>query len=571
MRTAADLKRILHKIDGRGYKAYKDIEGEYDYGYYTLFVDHAQGDPFASPSKVRVLVHQKIAEFPRDTYRNKSREVALRDFITRRFLDASRRFSRGSRGTGKSGIILIDRPRQEILERTSVFVTGEYVEARFVMGLPAFGRRIAGSHAESMFSEELPQIVEASLFYKSLSEKTLHNHIETAEDADFLRDQLNHLSLVAFVADGAVLPRATGVDPRPLTEGRVVPFETPESLKMKVELPNRGTITGMGIPKGVTLIVGGGYHGKSTLLRSLELGVYNHIPGDGRELVVTNPYTVKIRAEDGRRIEKVDISPFIANLPFGKDTQAFSTEDASGSTSQAANIIEALEVGAQLLLIDEDTSATNFMIRDQRMQELVSKDKEPITPFIDKVRQLYQDLGVSTILAIGGSGDYFDVADRVICMVEYKPYDLSRQAHTIAQKHRAGRSPEGGQYFGRVTERIPLAQSFDPSKGRREVKISSKGLQSIVFGTHTIDLGAVEQLVDISQTKAIGDAIYYATKYMDERRTLGQIVSAVLRATAEKGLDVLGHRPAGDYAAFRGMEFAGAINRLRTLSVRKKG
>jgi predicted ABC-class ATPase len=571
VRTAADLKRILHKIDGRGYKAYKDIEGEYDYGYYTLFVDHAQGDPFASPSKVRVLVHQKIAEFPRDTYRNKSREVALRDFITRRFLDASRRFCRGSRGTGKSGIILIDRPRQEILERTSVFVTGEYVEARFVMGLPAFGRRIAGSHAESMFSEELPQIVEASLFYKSLSEKTLHNHIETAEDADFLRDQLNHLSLVAFVADGAVLPRATGVDPRPLTEGRVVPFETPESLKMKVELPNRGTITGMGIPKGVTLIVGGGYHGKSTLLRSLELGVYNHIPGDGRELVVTNPYTVKIRAEDGRRIEKVDISPFIANLPFGKDTQAFSTEDASGSTSQAANIIEALEVGAQLLLIDEDTSATNFMIRDQRMQELVSKDKEPITPFIDKVRQLYQDLGVSTILAIGGSGDYFDVADRVICMVEYKPYDLSRQAHTIAQKHRAGRSPEGGQYFGRVTERIPLAQSFDPSKGRREVKISSKGLQSIVFGTHTIDLGAVEQLVDISQTKAIGDAIYYATKYMDERRTLGQIVSAVLRATAEKGLDVLGHRPAGDYAAFRGMEFAGAINRLRTLSVRKKG
>jgi predicted ABC-class ATPase len=571
VRTAADLKRILHKIDGRGYKAYKDIEGEYDYGYYTLFVDHVQGDPFASPSKVRVLVHQKIAEFPRDTYGNKSREVALRDFITRRFLDASRRFCRGSRGTGKSGIILIDRPRQEILERTSVFVTGEYVEARFVMGLPAFGQRIAGSHAESMFSEELPQIVQASLFYKTLSEKTLHNHIETAEDADFLRDQLNHLSLVAFVADGAILPRATGVDPRPLTEGRVVPFETPESLKMKVELPNRGTITGMGIPKGVTLIVGGGYHGKSTLLRSLELGVYNHIPGDGRELVVTNPYTVKIRAEDGRRIEKVDISPFIANLPFGKDTKAFSTEDASGSTSQAANIIEALEVGAQLLLIDEDTSATNFMIRDQRMQELVSKDKEPITPFIDKVRQLYQDLGVSTILAIGGSGDYFDVADRVICMVEYKPYDLSRQAHTIAQKHRAGRGPEGGQYFGRITERIPVAQSFDPGKGRREVKISSKGLQSIVFGTHTIDLGAVAQLVDISQTKAIGDAIYYATKYMDERRTLGQIVNAVVRATAEKGLDVLGHRPTGDYAAFRGMEFAAAINRLRILSVRKKG
>ena len=571
MRAAADLKRMLLRIDGRGYKAYKDIRGEYDCGKYILFVDHVQGDPFASPSKVRVQVAQRIAEFPRDTFHNKSREVALRDFLTRRFLEASRKFSKGDRGIGTSGTILIDRPRQEILERTSAFVTEEYVEARFVMGLPAFGRRIAARHAEAMFFEELPQIVQASLFKKNLSEKTLRKHIETAEDTDFLRDQLSHLGLVALVADRAILPRASGVDPRPLTEGRVVPFESPESLRMEVKLPNRGTITGMGIPKGVTLIVGGGYHGKSTLLRALELGVYNHIPEDGREFVVTNPYTVKIRAEDGRRIEKVDISPFITNLPFGQDTRAFSTDDASGSTSQAANIIEALEVGAQLLLIDEDTSATNFMIRDQRMQELVSKDKEPITPFIDKVRQLYQDFGVSTILAIGGSGDYFDVADRVICMVEYKPYDLSRQAHSIAQKYRAGRSPEGGEYFGRITERIPLAQSFDPSKGRREVKISSKGLQSIVFGTHTIDLGAVEQLVDTSQTRAIGDAIYYATKYMDGRRTVGEIVSNVLKATAEKGLDVLGHRPVGDYAAFRGLELAAAINRLRTLSVQKKG
>jgi len=326
----------------------------------------------------------------------------------------------------------------------------------------------------------------------------------------------------------------------------------------------------MGIPKGVTLIVGGGYHGKSTLLRALELGVCNHIPGDGRELVVANPHTVKIRAEDGRRIEKVDISPFIANLPFGRDTEAFSTDDASGSTSQAANIIESLELGAQVLLIDEDTSATNFMIRDHRMQELVSKDKEPITPFIDKVRQLYRDHGVSTILVIGGSGDYFDVADCVICMVEYKPYDLTEQARAIAEKYRAERRPEGGEHFGAITQRVPLARSFDPSRGRREVKISTKGLQSIVFGTHTIDLGAVEQLVDASQTRAIGDAIYYATKYMDGKKRLRQIVDAVVEDMMDKGLDVLGPRPVGDYAAFRALELGAAINRLRTLSVEKK-
>jgi predicted ABC-class ATPase len=228
-------------------------------------------------------------------------------------------------------------------------------------------------------------------------------------------------------------------------------------------------------------------------------------------------------------------------------------------------------MGAQVLLIDEDTSATNFMIRDHRMQELVSKDKEPITPFIDKVRQLYQDIGVSVVLVMGGSGDYFDVADHVICMVEYRPCDLTERARVIAEKYGTERRSEGGKRFGRISERIPLAHSFDPSKGRREVKISSKGLQSIAFGTYTIDLGAVEQLVDISQTRAVGDAIYYATKHMDGKKTLRQIIDAVLKGIREeKGLDLLGPVLVGDYATFRGLELAAAINRLRTLSVRKE-
>jgi len=571
MKSAEDLRRTLRRVDGRGYKAYKDIEGAYSFREYTLFVDHVQGDPFASPSRVRVRIPQNVAGFPEDTYHNRSRETALRDFLTRRFFQSSRRYGKGNRGTGKSGMMSIDLPGQEILERTSALVTADYVEARLVMGLPAFGRTIAARHAESMFFNELPQIVRASLLFGDLDEKALYRHIEMAEDADFLRGQLDGLGLVAFVADGSILPRASGVDLRPLSKGRVVPFESPQSFRVEVKLPNGGTVVGMGIPRGVTLIVGGGYHGKSTLLRALELGVYNHMPGDGRELVVTNPDTMKIRAEDGRRIEKVDISPFIANLPFGQDTTAFSSDDASGSTSQAANIIESLESGAQVLLIDEDTSATNFMIRDHRMQELVSKDKEPITPFIDKVRQLYTDLGVSTILVIGGSGDYFDVADCVICMVEYKPQDVTQQSRAIAEKYRAERQPEGGERFGVITERVPLAHSFDASKGKRDVKISSKGLQSIAFGTHTIDLGAVEQLVDVSQTRAIGDAIHYATKHMDGRKTLREIVDTVLKSVRDKGLDVLSPRPVGDYAAFRGLELAAAMNRLRTLLVQKKG
>lgn len=568
MQTAQTLKRILRRIDGRGYKAYRDIQGSYAFTDYLLLIDYVQGDPFASPSRIRVQIPQTVAQFPEDTFHNKSREVALRDFLTREFYKASQQFCKGNRGTGKSGIISIDRPRQEILERTSMVVTKEYVEARFIMGLPAFGRRIAGRHAEAMFFEELPKIVKA-IYFGNVDSQALYTHIKTAEDADFLRNQLDSLGLVAFVADGAVLPRVSGIDPRPLTKGKVVPFTAPDSLRVKIEVPNKGVITGMGIPTGVTLIVGGGYHGKSTLLTALELGVYNHIPKDGREFVVANFNTVKIRAEDGRRIEKVDISPFIANLPFGQDTKAFSTEDASGSTSQAANIMEALEVGAEVFLIDEDTSATNFMIRDHRMQELVSKEREPITPFIDKVRQLCKELYVSTLLVIGGSGDYFDVADCVICMVEYLPYDVTENARTIAEKYKAERTPEGGEHFGAITERIPLHHSFDPSKGRRSVKISSKGLHSILFGTHRIDLQAVEQLVDISQTRAVGDAIYYAMKYMDGKRTLKEIVECVVTEVTKK-LDVLNPRPVGDYAVFRRLELAAAINRLRTLEIQQK-
>ena len=436
------------------------------------------------------------------------------------------------------------------------------------MGLPAFGRKIAGRHAESMFFEELPQIVRASLIYQNLNEQSLNLHIQTAEDADVLRESLDGLGLVAFVADGAVLPRASGIDPRPLAKGNVVPFESPESLRVTIDLPNCGKVSGMGVPRGVTLIVGGGYHGKSTLLQALETGIYNHIPGDGRELVVANPCAVKIRAEDGRRIQKVNISPFISNLPFGQKTEDFSTEDASGSTSQAANIIEALEVGAQVLLIDEDTSATNFMIRDHRMQELVSKDREPITPFIDKIQQLHRDLRVSTCLVIGGSGDYFDVADCVICMVEYKPLDMTQEARSIAEKYKAERKSEGGDHFGNITKRIPLARSFDPSKGKKAVKISPKGIKTILFGVHPIDLGGIEQIVDTSQTRAIGEAINYAVKHMDGNRTLGEVLDLVLKDVKEKGLDVLSPRPVGDFAGFRNLELAAAINRLRTFGVR---
>ena len=571
MRSRDDLRRTLSRIDGRGYKAYKDIQGEYDFGEFSLYIDHVQGDPFSAPSRVRVQVPQRSAGFPETAYRAGSRNVGLCDLLTRVFDGRLQRRSRDRRGSGKSGMIEIDRPGQEILERTSVNVTSEFVEARFAVGLPARGRTVMGRQAQAIFFEEIPEIVRDALLFRSLDQEQVCRHVEIAEDQDFLRRALPERNLVAFVPEGAILPRRSGVDDRPLSIDRAIRFESPPSLRVSFELPNRGPVSGMGVPRGITLIVGGGYHGKSTLMNAIERGVYNHVPEDGREYAVTDPAAVKIRAEDGRGIEKVDISPFITNLPYGTDTVRFSTENASGSTSQAANIVEALEAGAGLLLIDEDTSATNFMIRDHRMQELVAKDKEPITPFIDKVRLLYADEGVSTILVVGGSGDYFDVADIVIMMDEYRPRDVSDAAKAIAGKYRSERSPEGGRAFGQITHRIPVERSFDASRGRRDVKISVKGRSSIVFGRHTIDLSAVEQIVSGSQTNAIADAIIYVRdRYMDRSRSLREIVDALESDFDENGLDVLSRRHMGNYARPRGLEIAAAINRLREMRMEQR-
>lgn len=561
-----DLYDNLLQLDGRGYKAYKDIKGSYQFRDFTLIIDHVQGDPFASPSKVIVKVPQAIAQFPPSLYQSPSREIALRDYLTRQFAEVAQNLS-SYRGTGKSGLITIVSVKQEILPRTSIFVNEGQIEARFWVGLPARGRTILGRQAAKMLCEDVPELVDRALKYGAIDGKTLQNQVEIAEDADWLRQQLAEKGLVAFVANGSILPRRSGVDPRPLAE-EAIAFESPKSLEVEFNCPNSGLIRGMGIPQGITLVVGGGYHGKSTLLRAIELGVYNHIQGDGREFVMTDPGAVKIRAEDGRSIAGVDISPFINQLPQGRSTQDFSTTNASGSTSQAANIIEALEAGATMLLVDEDTAATNFMIRDRRMQQLIAKDKEPITPFIDKIRQLYTDYGVSTILVMGGSGDYFDVADTVIAMENFQPFDVTNQAKMIAQQHLNDRLQEGGETFGQITPRIPLAESIDPSRGNRLVKVKVRDVDEVAFGTEDIDLAAVEQIVEPGQLRAIAAAIVYAkTHYLDRNRTLPDILDQIMADIAEKGLDILTEFPQGDLVLFRRFELAAALNRLRSLKV----
>ena len=563
------LRSILSKIDGRGYKAYKDIEGSYRFKDFNLKIDRVAGDPFASPSKLRILISKDIAGFPSNLCQSKIRAIALRDYLTRQFDRTVKQFS-CHRGTGKSGSIAIATTKQEVIERSSVYINDRDLEVRFLVGLPARGRTILGFQAIAMLCEDLPKIVENSLKYDSLNAAEIQRHVETVEDADWLRQQLKTRDLVAFVANGAILPRRSGIDDRPLLDDATV-FRSPPSLEIEFDLPNSGSIKGMGIKQGITLIVGGGYHGKSTLLRSLELGIYDRIPDDGREFVVTDPAAVKIRAEDGRAVTGVNISPFINKLPQNRSTVNFATANASGSTSQAANIIEAIEIGAKLLLIDEDTAATNFMVRDRRMQRLIAKDKEPITPFIDRVKQLHRDLGISTILVIGGIGDYFDVADTVIAMENFLPRDVTEEAKKIADSYPSDRQFEASKNFGTITPRIPLNSSIDPSRGRKAVNLKVRSVDEVSFGSFKIDLSSVEQIVDSGQLAAIAAAIIYAkVNYIDDRRSLRAVLDLITEDVASGGLDVLSQYPRGDLVAFRHFELAAALNRLRSFSTLTK-
>jgi len=571
MLPADRLRDKLLTLEGKGYAAYKAIAGAYRFPRFVLFIDRVQPDPFAPPSLLRVRVDMAEAQVPSDLWDGATRRVAMEDFLARRFREVTRRQGRRGGGPGRSGVLLVDAGGQEILPRTACRLHEDFVELRLALGLPAEGRKIQARQAQAIFFEDLPAAVEGALLWANLDARAARRHVEVAEDHAALQDALRTRGLVAFVAEGAILPRESGASDLPLSPHRAVPFRAPPQLAVTLHLPHRGALGGMGIPAGVTLIVGGGFHGKSTLLAALARGVYPHVPGDGREYVATHPDTVKIRAEDGRRVARVDISPFITNLPFGQDTQAFSTDNASGSTSQAANIMEALEVGARVLLIDEDTSATNFMIRDEAMQRLVPKALEPITPFIDQVRHLYQAHGLSTVLVMGGSGDYFSVADTVILMEAFTPRVVTEEARRIAAARPAGRVSEG-RPFERVRARIPLPHGFNPYRERR-VRVDARGLRTVVFGRETIDLSAVEQVVDPSQTRAIGDAIFYALEkgYFDGERPLAAVLDAVLTDIAQRGLEVLsgfeGHP--GDYALPRRYEVAAAINRLRTLAVRQ--
>lgn len=596
MRSDRDLQRELERIDRRGYPAYKDLRGQYDFGDFVLSIDHVQGDPFASPSSMSVRVPNEVLHIPAGLWDEVHRRTALEDVLLRRFTRALAACSMRAGGSGKSGVLATTRPGQEVLVRSACEVRGGAVTLRFEAGLPAHGRTVDGRAAAKMLLDFVPECVERTLFVDDGLLDQAWAAVELADDQRAAREQMEASDLVAFVANGSILPRESGVSQRPLNGA--LAFEAPVEQRVVLDLPHRGKVAGMGIKRGVTLIVGGGYHGKSTLLRALQDGVYNHVAGDGRELVLTDSSAVKLRAEDGRAVSGVDISLFIRDLPDGRDTSRFSTVDASGSTSQAAATVEAWEAGARALLIDEDTSATNFMVRDALMEAVVAREFEPITPFVERVRDLWERAGVSSIIVAGSSGAYFSVADAVLQMDRYCVHDITAHARAVCMELEVPATPRAAGFAlpagNREIAVAPVASGTDSARGDRgghddrggrgarggyggrgagrgpkpdRIKVRTSGCEELQVGRGSADVRLVEQLVDPCQARALAQLVRMGAQagILVQGKPVAKAVDELMALLDREGWCALAER---DYVACglalpRPQELAAVLNRWR--------
>lgn len=570
MKMAEELQRELCSINRKSYPAYKGLKGAYQFPDYQLFIEHVQGDPFAAPSVLRIFVPHSKAKFPERYYWDKCSKVALQDALLRRFAEISAKFCYQAKGSGKSGVIQVSHCGQEVLERTACEITKEGIHIRFFVGFPANGRTINSGELEKILFVYLPKCVEMSLYHRKVLERETEQVICLKEDQRVIREELKKRGLIAFVANGSILPRQSGNSDLPMKDA--VPFQSPKSMEITIQLRHRGLITGMGIRKGITLIAGGGYHGKSTLLEALEKGVYDHIAGDGREFVITDDTAWKLRAEDGRKIKDVDISLFINHLPNGRNTRRFSTLDASGSTSQAANIIEAIEAKSQVLLIDEDTSATNFMVRDELMQRVIQKDKEPITPFLERARDLYEKAGISTILVVGSCGSYFYIADQIIQMDNYCPVDITEKTRKLLKEYKKPDCKAEGFVLPSEKRNISFGSSVVRRKNYRGTgmveeheKLKVMGRESLMLGKEQLDLRYLEQLADREQTQTLGYLLKYAKEqYSGKTTDLTALMESLIRKLEKEGIgSVSGQKeiPAG-MAMPRRQEIYACFNRF---------
>ena len=568
MKDRKEFFNLLAEIDGKPFAEYERLLGDFDFARYVIKCSKIEITRDAENPVFNIRVPQSIAELPGHLYDSPVRRTALEDYLVRNLCAVTERIARFNESGWARRNILIAEPGQKILPRTAVIVTKEYIDARIRIALPykvyATGERLVDAEmARKVFFEDLPEVVSSSIFCCNLDLDEAEEFVNGMEDADRVRQTLSTLGLVSFVGEGSLLAREPNSD-LPDYE-RIAPFEVSESAQTEIEVPNSGKIIGLGIPVGLTVVLGDAANGRKDFMSAIAAGVFNHIPGDGREAVVTVSDAVQIEVDRGRSVQEVNITPFLSEAEDGNPA-SYSTRSADSFISQAAGTIEALEVGARVLIFDENTSASAFLTTDARVAALLGST--PRASLAQRARQIVDELGIS--LVIGGENlvaEYIPLADTVLKVEDFQVTNITEEAKAL----NLALPPEAaavnlGPMLGR--SRWIMPSSIDAAVGNKDVVIEAVDLKAIQFGRSVIELDSVPQIADESQTLTLGLLLYYAKlRYMQEGYPLREMLDMIDRDLSSEGLGTISRDLRGDLARPRRYELAAALNRLPTFRV----
>lgn len=565
MRDKREFDAILQQIDGHHPSEYSRLTGDFDF---TRFVLHnisiATLESGRSDSLFVLHVPQLIAGFPESLQSTPIRRTALEDYLVRKLDEAAQRvFHQMSRGHGECRIS-VARPGQKILPRSSVVMAEDYVEARVMIRLPVVSGAISADEVREIFFLQLPEVVNSALIHCYLDEKELAVFVSAMEDADAIRRDLVARGLVSFVATGSSLNRKVGTD---LPAGDTARLEVAPELENTVATPNFGALRGLTIPAGVTLVIGDNYSGRAELIAALAAGIYNHVPGDGRERVISVPDAVYVMADPGRSVQKVDISPFFVKNDDPALRQ-FTTTSATPAESLMAGVIEALHVGAQTLFFDESTAEPSFLAMDNGLSNLSEAWSGKMVSLSDRVRQIADELRVNVVVgACACSSEFIPVADTVLLIENYRVTDVTKKARELglARSNRAARCdlPTPNEPV-----RWVIPSSLDPSLGREDAVIQTFGASRLQFGRTFIDLSSVPQIADDHQTMAIGLLLYHAKlHHLDDSRPVSAILDLLDQDLTQEGMDAITRDLRGDLARPRRFEVAAVLNRMSPLRI----
>lgn len=570
MKDRKEFYSILGEIDGKPYSEYSRLAGDFDFARYVIKCAAIDTGPEASAPVFNIRIPQSIAEMPGHLHDSPIRRTALEDYLTRNLAASAGRIARfDERGVARRNI-LIAEPGQKILPRTAVLVTKEYIDARIRIALPykvfasgSDNRLIDGEMMRKVFFDDLPEVIGSSLFCCNLDLAEAEAFVNGMEDADRIRQTLPTLGLVSFIGEGSFLARVPDTDEPDFDN--IIPFEVEGDAATEVEVPNAESVRGLGIPAGLTVVLGDASTGRKDFMSAIAAGVFNHIPGDGRESVISVSDAVQVAVDRGRSVQEINLTPFVTSIEGG-DPASYSTPAADSFISQAAAAIEALEVGARVLVVDENTSAPAFLGMDARTAGLL--DDSPRVSLAQRARQMVDELGIS--LVIGGShlvAEYIPVADTVLKVEDFQVTDITEQAKALDLNPAPDAPPVNlGPMLAR--SRWVMPSSIDATVGSRDQVIEALDLGAIRFGRSIIELDSVPQLADENQTLTIGLLLYYAKlRYMQEGYPLREMLDMIDRDLSNEGLGTIARDLRGDLARPRRYEVAAALNRLPAFRV----